>query len=277
MKLPRVADAQCLSYTMGVTAKPARLHQSDPERGRPSLDRLLAQRADFVAYLRRRLGNAALAEDLVQESLARAVDRVDSVRPDALMAWFYRVLRNAAVDHQRRARVAQQALAGYAAEPVAATEPDAQPCRCVGRLVEALTPEHAQALRRIEVEGASMKQLATEAGIATGTAAVRVFRARQALEQRVKKTCGACASLGCQNCTCGDTMTQPLETNLFVTGMTCGACVRHVEGALRGIAGVGTVEVSLQAGTARVQHDGTTPIAALLSAVEDAGYEAKPA
>lgn len=63
------------------------------------------------------------------------------------------------------------------------------------------------------------------------------------------------------------------ETVLKVDGMTCAHCVKHVSEALRAVPGVRDVEVQLEAGRARVRHDGAS-IASLLAAVEDAGYAA---
>lgn len=63
-------------------------------------------------------------------------------------------------------------------------------------------------------------------------------------------------------------------TQLSVSGMTCGACVRHVEGALRAIPGVAKVEVNLAEQRAVIEHDGTASNAVLCDAVADAGYDA---
>ncbi len=43
------------------------------------------------------------------------------------------------------------------------------------------------------------------------------------------------------------------STSLDVEGMTCSACVRHVEEALRGLDGVAKLEVKI--GKVRVDHD----------------------
>ncbi len=60
---------------------------------------------------------------------------------------------------------------------------------------------------------------------------------------------------------------------LNVQGMTCSACARHVTAALQPLAGVVAVEVDLQAGRVRVQ--GEADSAALLVALDDAGYPAQ--
>lgn len=65
-------------------------------------------------------------------------------------------------------------------------------------------------------------------------------------------------------------------TTLRITGMTCNGCVRHVDKALREVAGVTAVEVSLPEQRAKVVHEDTADVAALIAAVETAGYTASP-
>ncbi len=72
-------------------------------------------------------------------------------------------------------------------------------------------------------------------------------------------------------------MTSPMSTRsmIEVRGMTCGNCVKHVESALRGVAGVTSAEVTLASGEAVVTHDAAqAPVAALVAAIKEEGYEA---
>lgn len=58
--------------------------------------------------------------------------------------------------------------------------------------------------------------------------------------------------------------------------MTCNGCVKHVDAALRAVPGVTAVEVNLAEQRAKVVHDDiAAPPAALVAAVEAAGYEAR--
>ena len=75
-------------------------------------------------------------------------------------------------------------------------------CACVTRLASSLKPEYADALQAIEVVGTPVKTYAEEKGLSASNAAVRVFRAREALKKRVRESCGTCAEHGCLNCTC---------------------------------------------------------------------------
>jgi RNA polymerase sigma-70 factor (ECF subfamily) len=169
----------------------------------------VAKHRDFLSFLERRVGSRAIAEDILQEAFVRGMGRVEGGNEGSIIAWFYRTLRNAAVDYHRRHKTAGKALDAFAAETEGHLEPDAEMraavCQCVSGLADTLKPEYASALKRIEVEGVSVKDYASEAGISAGNAAIRVFRAREALRKQVSRSCGTCAEHGCLDCTCAST------------------------------------------------------------------------
>jgi copper chaperone len=75
----------------------------------------------------------------------------------------------------------------------------------------------------------------------------------------------------------GQKMTSDRETQLNVTGMTCHSCVRHVDDALRELAGVHKVQVQLREGKVLVKHDPqSAPVSAMMQALQDAGYDSTP-
>ena len=66
------------------------------------------------------------------------------------------------------------------------------------------------------------------------------------------------------------------NAKLSVTRMTCGHCQAKVEKALKGVTGVYTAIVDLEDGEAEVDfNDDAVTAADLLTAVKQAGYEAK--
>jgi RNA polymerase sigma-70 factor (ECF subfamily) len=170
---------------------------------------LVESHREFITFVERRVGDRALAEDLVQDAFVKGLERGGDLRADeSARAWFYRVLRNAIVDRHRRTQTANARLEALAdelqrAEHDRAAEADRELCGCIARLIDTLSPDQATALRRIELDGVAVKQFATEAGIGESNAGVRVFRARQALRERVTRACGTCAEHGCFDCTCG--------------------------------------------------------------------------
>ncbi len=72
-------------------------------------------------------------------------------------------------------------------------------------------------------------------------------------------------------------MSAPTTTELQVEGMTCNNCARHVTEAIQGVSGVQSASVSLQKKSAAVRWtpDGAQNIPAVLTAISQAGYEAK--
>jgi RNA polymerase sigma factor (sigma-70 family) len=175
------------------------------DSGTPPLAALVAHRHEFLGFLQRRLGDRALAEDILQEAFTRSVGKLTQLeQEESAVAWFYRVLRNAVTDHQRRSGVARRKLDELSRELSEPTEPEthAAVCQCVTGLAATLKPEYAAALQAVEVDGVAVKDFATASGITAGNAAVRVFRAREALKQQVQRCCGSCADDNCRDCTC---------------------------------------------------------------------------
>ncbi|MBL8236399.1 MAG: cadmium-translocating P-type ATPase [Bryobacterales bacterium] len=73
-----------------------------------------------------------------------------------------------------------------------------------------------------------------------------------------------------------DVPAPPSALTIHVQGMTCAACVGHVEKALRQVDGVSTAAVNLLANEARVTFNpAKTNEAALKQAIEQAGYKAE--
>ena len=66
------------------------------------------------------------------------------------------------------------------------------------------------------------------------------------------------------------------NTTIKVSGMSCQGCVRNISGVLSALSGVGSAEVSLEAGEARVAYDpAVVSRDALKAAIEDAGFDAE--
>jgi RNA polymerase sigma-70 factor (ECF subfamily) len=167
---------------------------------------LVANHREFLRFVERRVGNRALAEEIVQDAFVRTLGHGNEIR-DSVIGWFYRVVRNAVIDHQRRQARANRRLDEFAVELAATDAGDEElarvACACVGELAATLKPEYADALRQIEIAGVSVKEYAAAQGISAGNAGVRIFRAREALRKQVARSCGTCAEHGCLDCSCG--------------------------------------------------------------------------
>lgn len=65
-----------------------------------------------------------------------------------------------------------------------------------------------------------------------------------------------------------------VTTTISISGMTCAACSSSVTEALEAVPGVQSVSVSLLTNEGKVVHSLETPVSAILSAVEDCGFDA---
>ncbi len=168
-------------------------------------ERLLDARNQFLGYIRKRVDDPDLAEDILQDSLLRAVRAAPELRDEErLIPWFYRVLQNAIVDAYRRRGVERErVVVGEIPEIAAEPESDAELCRCFERLIPTLKSDHADLSQAVELGSESPDVAAGRLGITPNNLKVRRHRARQALRRKLEETCRTCADHGCLDCTCG--------------------------------------------------------------------------
>lgn len=184
----------------------------DPTTEAPSPEvvrALVGNHRAFLSFLERRVGDRSTAEDILQDAFVRGIGKIGDLRDDeSAIAWFYRSLKNAVIDHYRRGGSKTRALEAFAAELEGTVEPEYEAkgaiCTCVNDLAKTLKPEYAEAIARVELDGMAVKDYAAAAGITSGNASVRVMRAREALRKQVARACGTCATHGCLDCTCGE-------------------------------------------------------------------------
>ncbi|MDR2343125.1 MAG: cation transporter [Spirochaetaceae bacterium] len=63
-----------------------------------------------------------------------------------------------------------------------------------------------------------------------------------------------------------------MKTTLFIEGMSCEHCVKHVTEALETLAGVKKAKVNLKAGKADIDHADSVSVDALKAAISEAGF-----
>lgn len=171
-----------------------------------AIAQLVKGHREFLAFLERRVESRAVAEDILQAAFTRGLERGGDVQDEKVVAWFYRVLRNAVIDHYRQRSSTARAMEAWGREFPDVQEPEAELrreiCHCVSGLLETLKPEYREALRIVDLQEGKLKDLAQQSGITAENAAVRVHRARAALRRRIEQACGTCSVHGCLDCSC---------------------------------------------------------------------------
>jgi RNA polymerase sigma-70 factor (ECF subfamily) len=138
-------------------------------------------------YLYRLTGNAADADDLLQDSFCRLLATPFATRDDAqLRAYLFRIASNRSIDHWRRAGRADRHAASVSVAPAAAT--DAVALRHdMSRTFRELKPQERVLLWLAHVEGTEHRDIAQALGLKAASVPVLLFRARRKLAGLLKK------------------------------------------------------------------------------------------
>jgi len=133
-------------------------------------------------YARALVGERAAADDLVQDTLERALNKFHLwKRGTDLRAWLFTVMHNVHVN-QVRGRRELVALDAEALElPVRATHDTALEARDVERALMRLSVEHREVLLLVVLEDLSYEQAAAALGVPIGTVMSRLSRSREKL------------------------------------------------------------------------------------------------
>jgi RNA polymerase sigma factor (sigma-70 family) len=142
------------------------------------------ERQRLSDFIRRRVGNEADAEDILQDVLAQLVSSYSVTEPiEQVTAWLFRVARNRIIDWYRRKR--PERLAATSGDPDAPLnleeilfDPKQDPDRVFARSIvwkeladalDELPEEQRQIFVWHELEGKSFKEMAEETGVPLNT------------------------------------------------------------------------------------------------------------
>jgi RNA polymerase sigma-70 factor (ECF subfamily) len=136
-------------------------------------------------YARALTGDRAQADDLVQECLARAWEKLSLWRRGSdLRAWLFTILHNLYVNELRRSKRRPQLFAPddeALDAPRRATQEDGLALRDLEAALNGLPPEQRAVLLLVAVEDMSYGEVAKTLAIPVGTVMSRLSRARERL------------------------------------------------------------------------------------------------
>jgi RNA polymerase sigma-70 factor (ECF subfamily) len=155
---------------------------------------LQRQLIDHIPDLRRLAyaleGARPAADDLMQETLVRAWQRLDTYAPTgAFAAWLATIMRNLFIDRTRRRKTRPEepiALLPPALEPRGPGDPGARlMLRDLRAAIGTLPRAQRQVLILVAVRGLSYEDVATHLDVPLGTVRSRLFRARETLMRKL--------------------------------------------------------------------------------------------
>lgn len=143
------------------------------------------------AFIRRRVRNDTVADDLAQETLLKVYRARGKLRDDTrLEAWLYQIARGTIIDHYRRQRPQEDlpaSLAGEAPDETAAMR--ARVVVSMQRFLEELPAAYREPVRLAELEGLPLARIALRLDLSLTAVKSRVRRGRAMLRKKLQDCC----------------------------------------------------------------------------------------
>ncbi|MEJ0069327.1 MAG: RNA polymerase sigma factor [Pseudomonadota bacterium] len=152
------------------------------------------QLVDHIPELRRLARSfdkdRAAADDLVQETLVRALQKLHLYEPTGPFAgWLATIMRNLFIDRTRRRKIKPEEpvdVLPQALEPRSKDDPiDRLTLRDLKIAIAGLPPAQREVLLMIGVSGQSYEDVAAQLAVPLGTVRSRLFRARETLMRKM--------------------------------------------------------------------------------------------
>lgn len=142
-------------------------------------------------FVSRRVSDPNDADDIVQEVFLKVHERIGTLRDGSRFApWLYRIARNAIVDHYRVRRPHSHVSEEL---PAPAEDGEKAPAQQIaaglGIMVADLPAMYREAVKLVEIEGLTQRELAAQLGISLAGAKSRVQRGRALLRKDLLSCC----------------------------------------------------------------------------------------
>jgi RNA polymerase sigma-70 factor (ECF subfamily) len=153
-------------------------------------------RTALIAFLRRRTGDAQVAEDLFHDVVLKALiaRRNETRAPENLTAWLYAVARNAAADYHRRQRPMEELPANLPDTREEADAALAALSNCLRPMAEALPDPYRGTVIAAEFDDKPLRELAEAEGVSLSAIKSRASRGRRMLQEKLVACCRVAVS-----------------------------------------------------------------------------------
>lgn len=145
---------------------------------------LIAARPRLMAFARSLVKRVDLAQDLVQETIAKALQKSDQFEPGSnITAWLFTILRNECFSRARRSGREVADVDGILASlvPTPAAQIASYDLQVLFGRMERLSFEQRASLELVALDGMTYEEVADILGIPAGTVKSQVSRARSML------------------------------------------------------------------------------------------------
>ncbi len=164
----------------------------------PDEQELLSHRPAVVAFVGKLVGNHTLAEDIAQETLVRATQKLASFRGDArLKSWLLAIAVNLVKDHFRTVARRPEMTGDPSVLDVVPDDRESaelavlkkEMSSCIGRYTAQLPSPQYDVVTLHDMAGLQHREIAAELGLSEANSRVLLHRGRKALRQILENHC----------------------------------------------------------------------------------------
>jgi RNA polymerase sigma-70 factor, ECF subfamily len=144
----------------------------------------------LLGFIRRRVGDAVLAEDILQDVFVKAHSRLDTLADAGrIQSWLYQIARNTIIDYHRTSKASESLPDEMAQQPEHNDEEWRELGKCVLPMIDSLPEGYREALLLAEIEGLPLKEVAQRLDLSLPGAKSRIQRGRDRLKRAFLDCC----------------------------------------------------------------------------------------
>ena len=142
-------------------------------------------------FIRRRVGEASIADDILQEVFIRIHSRIGTLKESGkIKSWIYQIARNAIIDRYRAHKKIEglpESLSALKMDPGDKAQKEIS--SCLLPMAQALPDHYREAVMLSEIEGLKQKEVAEKSGISLSGAKSRIQRGRSMMKKMLLQCC----------------------------------------------------------------------------------------
>jgi len=145
----------------------------------------------LLSFIKKRVSDAAMAEDILQEIFVKVHTRIDSLKEDIkLESWLYQIARNTVYDYYRTHKPSEALPEGLTQPDIEQNESAKQELEsCLEPMINQLSDRYREAVYLSEIKGMNQKDVANQQGISLSGVKSRVQRGRKLLKGLMHECC----------------------------------------------------------------------------------------
>lgn len=148
-------------------------------------------RANLYRFIRKRVANDVIAEDILQTTILKIIENIHSIRDQQkLKSWIYQITRNVIVDYYRvngEVGPLPAEILQPEADDIDRTRDELE--RCLKPMIDSLPEKYRRAVILSDLDGLSQQDLADRENLSVSGAKSRVQRGRALLKERFEQCC----------------------------------------------------------------------------------------